>query len=230
MSRSMTTACLALALATTVLAPLDAGAVPLNAVAKAEARYEALLTGGSFIGNVPSTDHEAIVISIGDVVGGALATPSLNCSVPGIFCIFGGNAAATAIATNGHIRAEAGVGAFSVDFVVATPGVLTVNALIEDQFTLVDPIVPGSAGSATAVIEDFTLIGLPGDPVDFAVDPGDPATFALPVGTFRLVWSGLLTVAETEHSQVPVPATIALFGAALVHLARMRGHAVRPKG
>ncbi|MBL8700075.1 MAG: hypothetical protein JNK67_16975 [Alphaproteobacteria bacterium] len=224
MSRSMIVTVVALTLATSALAPVDAGAVPVSAVAKAEARYEALLTGGTFVANVPSTDFEGIVISVGDVDGGALALPSLNCAVPGTFCIFGGNAAATAIANDGHIRAESGVGAFSVDFVVATPGVLIVNALIEDAFTLVGPIPPGGSGSASAVIEDFTLIGLPGEPIDFTVDPGDPATFALPVGTFRLVWSGLTTTAEAETTgtPVPVPATLALFGAALVPLLRAR--------
>lgn len=216
--------CFVLALATTVLAPLEAGAVPLNATAKATAQYEALVAGGTFTANVPSTASETTPISIGDVVGGVLATPTLNCAVPGTFCIFGGFASATAIANDGHIRTEASVGPFSVDIVVATPGVLIVNALTEDSFTLVSPIPPGGAASASAEIEEFTLIGLPGEPIDFSVDVGDPARFELPVGTYVLVWSGLAATAEARQGgdAVPAPASIFLLGATLAGFSMVR--------
>ncbi|MBM3525143.1 MAG: PEP-CTERM sorting domain-containing protein [Alphaproteobacteria bacterium] len=211
---------LALMLAASVLAPIGAQAVPATAIAKAEARYEAILSGGTFTARVPSTTYSTTVIEIGDVIGAAAAVPSMICDVPATFCLFGGTGTANAIANNGHIRVEAGVGPFSVDFAMSTPGLLIVNALVEDTSTLVGLGGPGGEGDALADIGDFTLTPLGGVPIEFGADPGDPASIPIPVGIYTLTWAGLDVAAEAKllEDAVPAPATLPLLVAALAAL------------
>jgi len=201
--------------------PATASAAPAFAKATAQASYEMLLSGGVITAVVPGIEIEALPIFVGDVLGTASATGTLNCPLGASFCLFGGSVEADVTANDGHVRAEADVQPFSISFDMAVAGLLLVNGLAATTSTSTSPgAAPAGVASATSVIHDFSLIGL-GAPFPFSVGAGGQEDFLLAIGSYQLTWEGLRSVAEAQRAlaAVPAPAGLLLLATAAAMLA-----------
>lgn len=219
--RSVFRSTLILVLATSALTPHVAAAVPATATAKVSAQYDMTVEGGAFVNPVTGSAFENVLTSVGDVTSAIFAIPGINCPGNNIFCIFSGTATAAVSATNGSVSVEAGVGAFSVNIVVPNAAQLSITGATFDTSAFTDlGDLPGSTASASAQIFGFALDAGP----IFSLGQGDTELINLASGTHLLTWGGVHVEAAAERivPEIPAPAALSLFGAALAALVRAR--------